>query len=84
MSKWPESRWNQGWISFAAAMITAILVFHRTEHVLFEQAAREAPYDGQDGLSAFMGALQVSSITLIGVFVVVFAIQRAITNAQRN
>jgi len=80
MRKWPVSRWAQGWIAFVIAGFTAYFVFVRTENALFAQYAKEAPYDGQDGLSAFMGALQWGAVTLIGVFIILFLIQRAITS----
>lgn len=83
MSKWPTSRWNQGWIAFIIAGITAYFVFVRSEKVLFAQYAKEAPYDGQDGLSAFMGAMQWGLGTLIVVFVLLFVIQRAITSMSK-
>jgi hypothetical protein len=80
VGKWPTSRWGQGWIAFVVAGITAYLVFVRTENVLFEQYAKQSPYDGQDGMAAFMGALQAGGLTIIGVFIALFVIQRAITS----
>jgi hypothetical protein len=79
MRMWPGTRWEQGWISFIVALAFAYLVFVRTEDSLFKQAVKEAPYDGQDGLSAFMGALHSGFFALIGAFVISFCIQRAIT-----
>ena len=80
MRKWPTSRWGQSWIAFIVAGITAYFVFVRTENVLFEQYAKQSPYDGQDGLGALMGALQAGGLTIIGVFIALFVIQRAITS----
>lgn len=84
MFKWPKSWWEQAWIAFAIAGVSAYLVFERTEKALFAQYAREAPYDGQDGLSAFMGALHVGAITLVLVFLAVFLLQRAIVPRSQS
>jgi hypothetical protein len=79
MRKWPISRWNQGLISLVVAAVSAYIVFVRTESALFERYAKEAPYDGQDGLSAFMGALQASLLTLVGVLLALYVVQRLVT-----
>jgi hypothetical protein len=60
-------------------MATAIPVLVATNNRLFAQYAREAPYDGQDGLAALMGALEVSMWTLIGMFVGLYLLQRFLT-----
>ncbi len=79
MARWPTSRFGQAMIAIAVAVPIAFEVFVRTESGLFRQYAREAPYDGQDGLAAFMGALHIGFYSFVGASVGLFVIQRVIT-----
>jgi hypothetical protein len=54
------------------------IVFIRTENSLFAQYARESPYDGQDGLAAFYGAVPPGFWTFVGTSIVLFLLQRLI------
>jgi hypothetical protein len=82
---WPKSGWTQAGIASVASIATSYAVFIRTENSLFAQYAKEAPYDGQDGLSAFVGAAQAAAFTFVGVFLVLFVLQRFLTSiSQRN
>lgn len=79
MAKWPVSRWGQGAIAFTVALAVAISVFVWTNNAYFEAGVKEAPYDGQVGLSAFWGAVYVGAVTLFWVFVGLFFLFRLIT-----
>jgi len=46
-------------------------------YVQFKLYASEYPRDGQDGLGAMVDAFRSGVFTLLGVFVVVFLLQRA-------
>ena len=76
---WPKSGWAQTGIAFLSAVISSVFVFIRVNNTHFVLYAREYPHDGQDGLGALMDALQAGALTLIGVFILVFAVQRLIT-----
>jgi hypothetical protein len=77
--EWPKSGWAQAGIAFLSALISCVFVFIRINNTHFALYAREYPHDGQDGLGAFMDALQAGALTLIGVFVLVFVVQRFAT-----
>lgn len=77
--RWPKSGWGQAGTAFLGAAISSVAVFIWVNNTHFALYTREYPYDGQDGLSAFMDALQAGFWTLIGVFTLAFFIQRLIT-----
>jgi hypothetical protein len=79
---WPKSGWAQAGIAFLSAVISCVFVFIRVNNTHFALYARESPHDGQDGLSALMDALQAGVLTLLGVFILVFAVQRILTAKQ--
>jgi hypothetical protein len=81
MPKWPISVLDQILISLATSTGSAILAFYGEEHHLFTQYARETPNDGQAGLAAFMGALEVSLVTFCGVFLFSLILQRVLTGS---
>jgi hypothetical protein len=79
MKHWPRPWWAHALISFAFASVLALLVFIRTNNTHFIRYAKEYPHDGQDGLGALMDAFEAGSVTLIGVFVASFVLQRIVT-----
>jgi hypothetical protein len=84
MTKWPTSRWNQGWIAFAVAVPTACVAFKYAENHEFQRMVREqVPYNPQNDLSAFVGALSTAAFTLVGVFVGLYIVQRVVTAILR-
>ena len=76
---WPKSGWAHAGIAFLSALISCVFVFIRVNNTHFARYAREYPHDGQDGLGAFMDALHAGALTLLGVFLLVFAVQRLLT-----
>jgi hypothetical protein len=79
---WPSSRWNQAAIALFGSAIASVCVFEYANASLFEQAVRYAPRDGQDELAAFMGALEISFWTFIGLCTCLYAIQRFLDKRQ--
>jgi len=75
----PTSKFTQAVIAFLSAAVSAVLVFAWVNKSRFELYARQYPHDGQDGLSAFMEALQAGFWTLLGVFIFVFIAQCMLT-----
>ena len=82
LKRWPTSRWIQAALSFVGSLVASICVFISTNNSLFKQYARENPHDGQDGLAAFMGALEIAALVLVLTFVALYAIQRFLTKAR--
>ncbi len=68
-------------ISLAASAGSAVLAFLWEEKRLFAQYAREAPYDGQDGLAAFMGAIGAALVAFCGVLLFSLILQRLLTGS---
>jgi hypothetical protein len=83
MSKWPQSRWGQGGLSFLGAIIVAVVVFIHVNNSSFQRYAQQYPHDGQDGLGALVDAMQAGAFTLVGVFIALFVLQRLMTSASR-
>jgi hypothetical protein len=79
MVRWPTAGWKQAAIAFVMALISAIYVGARVNNVQIERYTREYPHDGQIGLGALIDAFDASAYTLIGVFLVLFVLQRRIT-----
>lgn len=78
---WPKSKLAQAGIAFLMAAITTVFVFSWVETSRFKLYARLYPHDGLDGLGALMDALQAGFWTLLGVFTLVFIVQRLLTRA---
>ena len=81
---WPRSKWAQAGIAFVGASISSVIVFIRVNNTHFALYARQYPHDGQDGLGAFMDALEYGFWTLIGVFLVAFFIQHLATKTESS
>lgn len=79
MMRWPKSRFPQALIAFAVSAGFAAEVFSWTVKTHLEQYNREYPDDGQNGLGAMMDAFEAGGFTLVGSFVIVFALQRRVT-----
>lgn len=77
--KWPKSGWTHAGIAFLSAVIACGCVFSWVNNTHFARYAKEYPHDGQNGLGAFVDALEAGIWTLIGAFALVFAVQRLLT-----
>jgi hypothetical protein len=86
--KWPKSRDIQGAIAFAIALLSAVLVFVQIEMGYFNRfyfAPHKAyPYPHPDTHSAHMALYRDCGLTLLGVFVVLFAVQRLLMVDRRE
>jgi hypothetical protein len=80
MAKWPKSRGAHGAIAFAVAFLSAMWVFVQIEMGYFNRfyfAPHKAyPYPYHDAHSAQMALYRDCGFTLLGVSVVLFAVQR--------
>jgi hypothetical protein len=76
---WPKSLWIQAIISLVGALIASASVFAHENSNLFQQYAKDAPHDGQDGLAALVGAGEAALAAFCGVFLFSLILQRFLT-----
>jgi hypothetical protein len=62
----------------------AYRVFLFEESLLMAQYVREAPYDGQDGLSAYAGGLLAGAWTWVGLFLLVLWLGRLFSKRAKS
>jgi hypothetical protein len=68
----------------AVAVVSSYSTFKILEHIFIEEAVRDAPFDGQAGLGAFMGALDFSIPIFFIVLFGVYIVQRILTRAKSD
>jgi hypothetical protein len=76
MARWPRSGWAHAAIAVVVATPFAAVCFRPIEDHQFQEAIREAPHDGQDGLSAFAGAIGATFAIWVCTALVLFVVQR--------
>jgi hypothetical protein len=77
MIDWPTSGWKQAAFSVAAAITSAIFVGSHVYNAQLHRFAAEYPLNHQEMMGIMLDTCEVSGLTLIGVFFVVFVLQRA-------
>ena len=86
MAKWPKSRGVQTTIAVVVALLAAICVFIQIAMTSFNNfyfgPHKAYPYPYPDAHTAQMALSRDCGLTMLGVFVVVFAIQRFFTRAS--
>jgi hypothetical protein len=88
MAKWPRSRGKQAATAFAVAFLATVCVFIQIEWGYFQRfyfdPHKAYPYPHPDAHAAQMALYQDCGFTLMGVFVVSFAMQRIFLAARRD
>jgi hypothetical protein len=88
MAKWPTSRWKQAAIASVVAFLAAVYVFVQIEGGYFNRfyfpPYKSYPYPYPNDHSAKMALYRDCGFTLIGVFVVIFAVQRMFFAARND
>ena len=77
--KWPKSAWDQACIAGVGALVTAILGARWLYTSRLAQYVSEYPRDGQDGLGAFVDAVEWFPVLLLAAFAFLFIAQRILT-----
>jgi hypothetical protein len=88
MAKWPKSRGKQATIAFVVAFLATVWVFVQIEYGYFERfyfgPHKAYPYPYPNAHSAQMALYRDCGFTLIGIFVVIFAVQRIFFAARHD
>jgi len=88
MARWPKSRGVQATIAVVVALLAAICVFIQTAMTSFNNfyfgPHKAYPYPYPDAHTAQMALYRDCGLTMLGVFVVVFTIQRVFTASHRS
>lgn len=84
MVKWPKSKGKQATIALATALLAAIWVFIQVDYGYFQrfyfEPNKRYPYPYPNEHVAQMALYRECGLAIVGVFLVVFAIQRIVAH----